>query len=188
MRRAESLLSPEDRYADGLWMLPTRIHSSPQWWDAFTLREDRRALTAGDDSSIREFFENRPKVWITNYRVALMEDVLAAPLRASYVPVDRGILLSGAMLTDAKPTRFVNRWPGRYALFDGIGRATGGEISIDGSKRETPVMLVEGPQEIASSTARADEPLFLLPADFVGPARLPAPAWGPDLFAGVYDY
>jgi hypothetical protein len=149
------------------------------------LEDVRARLARGDDSGIRRILEARPKVWILNYRIHALRDFLPRLLDPSYVRVHPDLLLTGAFLPGSGSVTFVNRWPGRYALFKPDGAPGTEAWTVDGHEAPRDGFLPAGRFEIGR--ASADGPRYLFPAD----ARLPAPlpVLGPldDLFGGVYD-
>lgn len=184
MERAERLLGPNDRYADGVGMLPTRPWAGELWnWDSIVIAQVRRSFAAGDLSPVQAILDDQPKLLILTYRLHAMAPILAPLMAGSYVPVDPNILLAGAALRGGA-TDFVNRWEGEYRLYGGDGRPAEGPYRVDGREVRGAVRLGLGPHRVESAAA---EPLFLLPAglDLAGP--LP-PAEPPvNLFAGVYE-
>lgn len=185
VERAERLLGPEDRYFDAVAMIPTRPSADPASWEAMILEDVRTRLARGDDSGIRRILEARPKVWILNYRIHALRDFLPRLLDPSYVRVHPDLLLTGAFLPGGGSVTFVNRWPGRYALFKPDGAPGTEAWTVDGHEAPRDGFLPAGRFELGR--ASSEGPRYLFPAD----ARLPAPlpVLGPldDLFGGVYD-
>ena len=183
--QAERLLGPDDRYFDGIAMVPTRPSADPASWEALILEDVRARLVGGDDSPIREILEKRPKVWILNYRIHALREFLPRLLDPSFVRVHRDLLLTGAFLPGGGPVTFVNRWPGRYALFQADGTPGGGAWTVNGHAAPRDGFLPAGRFEIGG--ASADGPRYLFPAGTALPAPLPVAGPLDDLFGGVYD-
>ena len=182
---AERLLGPDDRYFDGIGMVPTRLLAQPVSWEAMVLEGVRVELAQGDDRSIQKILGSRPKLWILNYRVHSLRAFLPRLLDLSYVRVHRNVMLSGAFLPDARTVTFVNRWPGRYVLFRPDGSLSREEWRLDGRKAGLDGFVPEGPHEVVTSLAAG--PRYLLPVDTAFLTPLPASSPPDHLFLGVYD-
>ncbi len=182
---AERLLAPDDRYFDGITMIPTRSSADPVSWEALVLAGVHAELARGDDHSIIRILDAQPKLWILNYRIHELREYLPRLLDPSYVRVHPDILLTGAFLSDSRTATFVNRWPGRYGLFRSDGSPSFEPWRIDGRDAGPDGFLPVGPHEVAVPTS--DGPRYLLPADTKFVAPLPVTSPLDDLFAGVYD-
>lgn len=182
---AERLLGPDDRYFDGIGMIPTRYLAQPVSWEALVLEGVRVELARGDDRSIMRILDSRPKLWILNYRVHALREYLPRLLDPSYVRVHPDVLLTGAFFRDARPVTFVNRWPGRYRLFRPDGSPTGEPWRLDDRENGADGFVPAGSHEIVASLA--DGPRYLLPlgTTFVMPLPVTSPL--DNLFYGVYD-
>ncbi len=164
MRQAEPLLAPEDRYADGTGMLPTRRWAGEDWvWDAMTLAKIRRELEAGESPALDRIFLDRPKLWIYNYRVAALWSALGPILESSYVPVYPNVLLAGVRVEPAREAELVNFWGGEFALYDESGRPVATPFTVDGREVAGRVPLEPGRYAVAAPAA-GGRPLYLLPA------------------------
>jgi len=183
---AERLLAPQDRYVDGVWMVPTRLQAGLGWLDANGIQQVRLALNQGDSSPIDDAFHAEPKVWILNYRIAALWRALGPRLQRSYVPVFPNVLLSGAEVSEAS-AEFDNAWPGRYSLYTNRGEILQQPFWLDGQEVRPPLALSRGSHRIAIPSGALGRRVFLLPEGSSIPGPLPAPIWGPDLFAGVYE-
>ncbi|HEY3349497.1 MAG TPA: hypothetical protein VGM13_06975 [Thermoanaerobaculia bacterium] len=183
--QAERLLAPEDRYFDGIGMIPTRGLAEAVSWEALVLEGVRAELARGDDRSIRRILESRPKVWILNYRIHALREFLPRLLDPSYVRVQPDLLLTGAFLPGAGSVTFVNRWPGRYGLFRPDGAPGGGAWTVDGHEAPRDGFLPAGRFEIGFPPSTG--PGYLLPAGTTLPGPLPVTGPLSDLFGGVYD-
>ncbi len=186
MRQAEPLLAPEDRYADGTGMLPTRRWAGEEWvWDAMTLAKIRRQLEAGESPALDRIFLDRPKLWIYNYRVAALWSALGPLLESSYVPVYPNVLLAGVRVEPGRPTELVSFWGGEFGLYDESGRPAATPFTIDGREVAGRVALEPGRYAVASP-ATGGPPLFLLPAGLELPP-LGAVDRPIRLYDGVYE-
>jgi hypothetical protein len=182
---AERLLGPDDRYFDGIGMVPTRYLAQPVSWEALVLEGVRVELARGDDRSIRHILDSRPKLWILNYRVRELWEYLPRLLDPSYVRVHPDVLLTGAFCRDARPVTFVNRWPGRYELFRPDGSPSGEPWRLDGRETGADGFVPAGPHEVVALLA--DGPSYLLPVGTTFFMPLPVTSPLDDLFQGVYD-
>ena len=186
LRLAESLVGPDDAYADGIRMLVTRRGVVPSWWDRRTIARLRARAEQGDLGEFATTFEGKPKVWILSYRTAALNDFLQPYLVASYVPVFPNILLTGIELRPGKDVRFENRWPGKYRLYKADGSPVETPLVIDRSRVAGPVELETGPHSLR--LVEGQEPLFLLPADIAVPFDLTRPRERKTLFDRVYTF
>jgi hypothetical protein len=182
---AERLLGPDDRYFDGIGMVPTRYPTELASWEALVLEGVRVELARGDDHSIRRILDSRPKLWILNYRIHALREYLPRLLDPSYVRIHPDVMLTGAFFRDARPVTFVNRWPGRYRLFRPDGSPSGEAWRLDGHDTGADDFVPEGPHEVVASLA--DGPRYLLPVGTTFAMPLPVTSPLDDLFHGVYD-
>ena len=182
---AERLLGPDDRYYDGIGMVPTRLLAQPASWEALVLEGVRVELARGDDRSIRRILDSRPKLWILSYRTHELREYLPRLLDPSYVRVHPDVLLTGTVCRDARPATFVNRWPGRYRLFRPDGSPAGEQWRLDGQDAGADGFIPAGAHEVAASPA--DGPRYLFPVGTTFFMPLPVAAPLDDLFHGVYD-
>jgi len=182
---AESLLGPDDRYFDGIGMVPTRFPTELASWEALVLAGVRGELDRGDGRTIQRILDGKPKLWILNYRIHALREFLPRLLDPSYVRVHPDLLLTGAFLPGAASVTFLNRWPGRYGLFRPDGSPSGETWTLDGRETGADGFVPAGPHELA--VVAAGGPRYLLPVgtNLAGPL----PVTGPldDLFGGVYD-
>jgi hypothetical protein len=181
----ERLLGPEDRYFDGIGMIPTRHTTELASWEALVLWGVKSELAAGDDRRIRRILESKPKLWILNYRVHELREYLPRLLDPSYVRVHPDVLLTGAFFRDGRPVTFVNRWPGSYGLFRADGSRAGEPWRLDGRAYAADGFIPEGLHEVIVSGS--DGPRYLLPAGTVFAMPLPVTAPLDNLFLGIYD-
>ena len=182
---AERLLEPGDRYFDGIGMVPTRYLAQLVSWEPIILEGVRVELARGDDRSIRKILDSRPKLWILNYRFFDLRAYLPRLLDRSYVRVHRNVMLTGALLRDARAVTFVNRWPGRYGLFRPDGSRSGETWYLDGREIGVEGFVPEGSHEVVASLADGPRLLFPVGTTFVTPLPVTTPV--DHLFLGVYD-
>ena len=166
-------------------MVPTRYLSEPVSWEALVLHEVHVELAHGNDRSIRRILDSRPKLWILSYRTHVLQEYLRPLLDPSYVRVHPDVLLTGAFLADARRVTFVNRWPGRYALFRPDGSSSGETWRLDGRTTRADDVIPEGLHEVA--VPNAEGPRYLLPVGTTFFRTLPVTEPSDDLFQGVYD-
>ena len=185
VRTVESLLGPEDRYLDGIWMIATRRHAGKIWWDAPGIRAVLDSAGRGDFTALDAAFAERPKVVVLNYRTQTLGQVLARYVVHSYVRVAPNALLSGVQLNGASEVLFENHWPGRYRVYDVNGRAAGTPVRLDGGAPSEDLAVGPGPHSVALGEPAG--PRFLLPAALSLPGPLPETGPPEDLFRGVYD-
>ncbi len=182
---AERLLGPDDRYFDGIAMVPTRHQAENVSWESLISHGVHAELAHGNDRSIRQILDSRPKLWILNYRIHKLRAYLPRLLDPSYVRVHPDVLLTGAFLRDTRSVPFVNRWPGRYRLFRPDGSPSGEPWRLDGREADADGFVPEGPHEVAGSLV--DGPRYLLPVGTTFVMPLPVTSPLDDLFHGVYE-
>lgn len=179
---AESLLAPQDRYFDGLGMVPNRRVAGRNWWWHRPTRVDlRERWEAGDTTDIDEILADRPKVWILNYRIRDLEPLLSPIWERSTVQVSPYLRLSGLQLDPDFDNEFHNYWPGRYRLFDRAGGSVGSSLTVDGEPCPQPCRIEAGVHRL-----NTDREAFLLPEDFRWMAPLPVEGYGRMLFVWIY--
>lgn len=185
--KASALLDEDDAYFDGVGMLPHRriAGAFPHWWwDAPSRAKLRAAGPPEDNAILRSILADKPKVWIVNYRLLGELDYLGEVLSNSTVRIDEVLGLSGTALTPGAPTRFVNLWPGAYAVFDEQGRRTEAALEVNGQGCATPCLL---PAETLSlRVPGSGSNAFVLPADQASYGPLPHTGPVPHLYADVY--
>ena len=170
-RQVEAMLGPHDRYFDGVAMLPTREVSGTHpwwWWDAPVTDTLRRQLQQGNSANFDTIVEQRPKVWILNYRFARLERWIDPYLGYGTVRVGDVILVSGRGIQPGHTVAFRNLWPGKYHLVGSDGRHSGATPIVDGRPCAAPCAITRGDHQLA---ADATAPVFLMPADACRPDR-----------------
>ncbi len=187
VREAERQLAPDDRYFDGIGMIPTRHIAGRHpwwWWDFPTLSILRARWDRGDRTEIENILRAQPKLWILNYRLSAFKERLGPTWGAATVRVSEFLLLTGCRVDPGREVSFQNLWEGEYTLFDRDGRAVADPVIVDGIACPGPCRLDLGSHRISSP---GSEVRFLLPHDFVATGPLPHEGPVRDLFAGIYD-
>jgi hypothetical protein len=191
VRWLEQQVRPDEKYFDGLGMLPTRVQAGGAynwWWDRPALLQLARDLRAGDRRTIDEILRDQPKIWILNYRTMSVMPMLSPILRESFVRVSPMTLSSGVEFAAGQLERkFFCVWPGPYRLFGRDGRSLEQSVSIASGYPVAKVDLPFGWITVTRSSPESSA--VLLPADTVLEAPLPAAEQPvPDLFQGVYNF
>lgn len=184
--KAEALLGPEDHYADGLGMIPTRPRAGEQWWwDAATLIAIRNSAAKQDFTVMNDTFLDQPKLWIINYRVEAVEFLLRSSFPLSYVAVDPNIYLAGSRVPPGETVELVAPWTGVYELYGADGEPRDGELLVNGRRVSSPVALEAGPYHLELADPETED-RFLLPAGSRLDGPLPAQSSPRSLFEGSY--
>lgn len=187
VREAERQLAPDDRYFDGIGMIPTRHIAGRHpwwWWDFPTLSILRARWDQGDRAEIDDILRAQPKLWIVNYRLSAFQERLGPTWWAATVRVSEFILLTGCRVDPGRESLFENLWQGEYALFDRDGKAVADPVIVDGVPCGAPCRVGLGSHRVSNPGSAVR---FLLPHDFVGSGPLPHEGAVRDLFAGIYD-
>ena len=140
--RAAERAAPEDRYFDGIGMIPTRHIAGRHhwwWWDFPTLSILRARWDNGDRTEIENILRAQPKLWILNYRLRAFQERLSPIWWASTVRVSEFLLLTGCRVDAGREVSFENLWDGDYMLFDGDGKVVADQVIVDGSFARAPV-------------------------------------------------
>ena len=192
VRLAETLLGPDDTYADGTGMVVTRRLAGSRWrgqvvsWDRLAIGRILSLARRGNLDTIEAIFAGSPKVWILSYRTAALDTVLEPYFRNSYVPISSNVLLSGVRLVPGDETSFQNRWTGKYRLYKADGSPVAAPLIVDGKPATGGVALGTGKHSLRLVEGR--EPLFLLPADIPVPFTIPRRHEQRVLFDRVYTF
>ncbi|MCZ6604933.1 MAG: hypothetical protein O7A03_07290 [Alphaproteobacteria bacterium] len=185
---AESLLQPEERYADGIGMIVDRRRAADQqWWAVSTVRQINADAAVGNYRILHEVLAERPKIWLLSYRTRNVARALEPLLAQSYVQIHPNILIAGrALPADGSAATFDNYWPGAYELYRADGTAAGPrKLSIDAKAVTPPVTLTQGPH---LASAGGGERLFLLPVGHAGKIRVAEQAELQRLFPEPYGF
>lgn len=190
MIQAENLLEPKDTYFDGIGMIVDRDIAGNYpgwWWDTPTIANIRAALRSRDASALQSVMDAHPKLWILNYRILIMSDVVQRMVAGGYVRISPSLLLTGIeMKPDGQETEFACRWSGEYQLFDETGQKVTESIAVNGLAPAQVVALTPGHYRVRGP--KTGQRRFLLPvgSTFTGPLGPRESA--PDLFSEVYTY
>ncbi len=186
--QAEALLGKEDRYFDGIAMVPNRSIAGRHpwwWWDAPALAKLQARWNAGDHSEITQILRDQPKVWILNYRFRPMEPILMPIWQGGTVRVAANLLLSGREIGAAEEVVFENLWAGDYRLYDASGALVAADPIVDAVPCPAPCRIEDGRRRVSNPLP---ERVFLLPSDFRPLGPLPHEGPTLDIFARIYDF
>lgn len=187
VRRAESLLGPEDTYADGIGMVVTRRRAGrEQWWARYTLLRILDDVQRGDHALIEAVFADSPKVWILNYRTDTVADVLQGYLDQSYVAIFPNVLIAGRELAPGQEVVFQVPYPGRYRLYGADGRPAEAPLTVDGRPARGEVALGKGRHVVRLDGEITG--LSLLPAEIAVPFDLSRSRAQRTLFGEIYTF
>jgi hypothetical protein len=188
VERVEALLAPEDRYFDGIAMIPTRRIAGEfpwWWWDAPTVAELRAQIQSGQPSHALSIITQGPKVWILNYRLQRFDDFIGSFLALGTLRIDDYILVSGRAIAPGEQTHFRNLWSGSYDLIDSNGERRHHTLLVDDVACDIPCRIGAGDHRVRSTAVGWT---FLLPADVRPDRPLPIRNRALELFADVYDF
>ncbi len=179
--RAESLLAPDERYFDGIGMLPNRKEPTTLWLDRHyvfaTLREGRNS------DVYKVFSKSPPKMILWSYRMDNIYPVVAPLVANSYVSVAPNLRIAGCRLQPGEKKIFNVPIAGSYALYGATGTPLQGSVEIDGTVLDPPFHLETGSKTLTLKTD-SGEALVLPTGSYAGQFK----AGGDnDLFANIYD-
>jgi len=180
--RGESMIRPDERYFDGIGMLPNRPEPSTLWLDSNyvlkTLREGRSS------EAYRIFADSPPKIILWSYRMDSIHPVVAPLIDNSYVQVAPNLRVAGRRLDLARPVVFNVPIAGDYRLYSESGEPLQGTLDIDGVALAAPVALGRGSKSVTLRSGPSEA--LLLPE---GPyaAHFKTGGDNSQLFANVYD-
>lgn len=180
--RAESLLAPDERYFDGVGMLPNRMEPTTLWLDKHyvlaTLREGRNS------AAYNVLGKSPPKLILWSYRMDYIYPVVAPLIVNSYVRIAPNLRIAGSRLYPGERKIFEVPIAGSYALYSADGTPLRGEVEIDGAMLDPPFNLTTGPKTVTLRNG-AGEALLLPAGSYAGHFK----AGGDNdlLFDGVYD-
>ncbi|TIQ36821.1 MAG: hypothetical protein E5X48_07550 [Mesorhizobium sp.] len=180
--RAEALLAPDERYFDGVGMLPNRMEPTTLWLDKHyvlkTLRE------SGRSEAYSVLSKSPPKLILWSYRMDYIYPVVAPLILNSYVRVAPNLRIAGARLHPGERRIFEVPIAGSYALYGADGIPLPGQVEIDGAVLDPPFHLTTGPKTIVLRNG-AGEALLLPTGSYAGHFK---PGGDNEfLFDGVYD-
>ena len=180
--RAETLVAPDERYFDGVGMLPNRFEPTPLWLDKNHLVKTWRE---GKNSEAYRILGNSPtKIILWSYRMDAIYPVVAPVIANSYVKVAPNIRIAGRRLRQGAPTTFNVPYAGKYVLYGASGEPLRGVVQVDGNTSFTPINLARG-SAIITLRAGPTEAWLLPVADYTDIFR--AGKDNEQLFANVYD-
>jgi hypothetical protein len=180
--RAESLLAPDERYFDGIGMLPNRQEPTILWLDKHyviaTLRE------GGRSEAYTILSKSRPKLILWSYRMDYIDPVVGPLIPSSYVRVAPNLRIAGSRLDPDRRKVFDPPIAGSYALYNADGTPLQGQVEVDGTVLAPPFHLSTGPKTV-TLRGGSGEALLLPTGSYAGRFK----AGGDDdfLFAQVYD-
>ena len=184
--QAQSLLSAQQAYCDGIGMVVNRERLFSAWWDKPNRVKILQDAETGRSREIEKIFSTQPKLWILNYRTIELKEVLSPYFTNSYVRIFLNVLVSGCRVASSRETVFMNRWVGKYRLFSREGQPLDNCFSLNGKKTcgTVEVPLGESLIRLNGSSSIA----YFLPADVSVPFRIPTGMNQLPLFADVYTY
>jgi hypothetical protein len=184
--QAQSLLSAQQAYCDGIGMVVNRERLFSAWWDKPNRVKILQDAETGRSREVEEIFSMQPKLWILNYRTIELKEVLSPYFTNSYVRIFSNILVSGCRVASSRETVFMNRWVGAYRLFSREGQPLDNCFSLNGKKAcgTVEVPLGESLIRLNGSSSIA----YFLPADVSVPFRIPTGMNQLPLFEDVYTY
>lgn len=148
--RAEALLKPDEKYFDGIGMLPNRLEPTTLWLDNWyvlkTLREGKGS------EAWQVLTQSPPKV---------IYSVIAEAIDNSYVQVAPNIRMAGQRLHVNRQTVFKVPLTGRYQLYSETGAPVSAQINVDGIALTPPIILSAGRKTI--TLLNGPETALLLP-------------------------
>ncbi|CAN7721152.1 DUF7055 domain-containing protein [Mesorhizobium sp. LjNodule214] len=179
--RAESLLAPDERYFDGIGMLPNRQEPTILWLDRHsifaTLREGRNS------EAYNVFSKSPPKMILWSYRMDNIYPVVAPLIANSYVSVAPNLRIAGCRLNPGEKKFFDVPIAGSYALYSATGTPLQGSVEIDGAVLHPPFHLETGSRTLTLQ-ASSGEALLLPTGSYAGHFKAGSDI---DLFANIYD-
>ncbi|MDX8464890.1 hypothetical protein RFM26_04240 [Mesorhizobium sp. VK23B] len=180
--RAESLLAPDERYFDGIGMLPNRMEPTTLWLDKHyvlaTLREGKTS------AAYNVLGKSPPKLILWSYRMDYIYPVVAPLIVNSYVRVAPNLRIAGSRLHPGERKIFEVPIAGSYALYNADGTPLRGQVEIDGVVLNPPFHLTTGPKTVTLRNG-AGETLLLPDGSYAG--HFKAGGDNDFLFDGVYD-
>lgn len=180
--RAESLLAPDERYFDGVGMLPDRMEPTILWLDKHyvlaTLREGKNS------EAYNVLSKSPPKLILWSYRMDYIYPVVAPLILNSYVRVAPNLRIAGFRLHPGERKIFGVPIAGSYALYNADGMPLPGQVEIDGAVLDPPFHLTAGPKTVALRNG-SGEALLLPTGSYAG--HFKAGGDNEFLFYGVYD-
>ena len=157
--RAEALLKPDEKYFDGIGMLPNRLEPTTLWLDNWyvlkTLREGKGS------EAWQVLTQSPPKVILWSNRLTKIYSVIAEAIDNSYVQVAPNIRMAGQRLHVNRQTVFKVPLTGRYQLYSETGAPVSAQINVDGIALTPPIILSAGRK--TTTLLNGPETALLLP-------------------------
>jgi hypothetical protein len=180
--RAEALVGPNDRYFDGVGMLPNRSEPSTLWLDRASIQ---KTVQAGARSEAHRIFSNSPpKIIIWSLRMDGIYPVVAPIIKESYVQVAPNIRMAGRRLKLGVPTRFDAPLAGSYDLYSPTGQPQRGNVEING-KALSPPLWIDGRSTTVTLRSGPTAVLLLPKGSYAG--KLKPGDDNKQLFSKVYQ-
>lgn len=157
--RAEALLEPDEKYFDGIGMLPNRPEPTTLWLDVHYVLATRKE---GVNSEAYQMLSQSPPTLILwSYRMDNIYPVVATLIRNSYVRVAPNIRMAGSLLHARNLQTFNVPIAGKYQLYSESGSVVSASVEVDGVMLTPPFKLTAGSKMVAlhGGSDRA----FLLP-------------------------
>ncbi|MER9302637.1 hypothetical protein NKJ06_24375 [Mesorhizobium sp. M0293] len=180
--RAESLLAPDERYFDGIGMLPNRQEPTTLWLDQHSIFAT--LLEGRSSEAYNVFSESPPKMILWSYRMDKIYPVVAPQIANSYVSVAPNLRIAGSRLHPGEKKIFDVPIAGSYALYSATGTPLQGSVEIDGAVLDPPFHLPTGSKTLTLQTG-SGETLLLPTGSYAG--HFKAGSDNDLLFDGVYD-
>ena len=180
--RAESLLAPNERYFDGVGMLPNRMEPTTLWLDKHYVLKTLRERGRSEAYSVLS--KSPPKLILWSYRMDYIYPVVAPLILNSYVRIAPNLRIAGIRLQPGERKIFDVPIAGDYALYNEDGTQLPGQVEVDSKVLAPPVQFSPGPKTVILHCP-AGEALLLPTGSYAGRFK---PGEDDDLlFEGVYD-
>ncbi|WP_318372390.1 hypothetical protein [Enterobacter sp.] len=157
--RAEALLRPDEKYFDGIGMLPNRLEPTTLWLDAWYVLKTQREGKASE--AWRVLTRSPPKIILWSYRLSNIYPVIAEAIDNSYVRVAPNIRMAGRRLHIGRQEEFRVPLAGRYQLYSETGAPVSAQLKVDGITLVPPITLSAGRKTI--TLLNGPEKALLLP-------------------------
>lgn len=146
---AETLLSQNDTYLDGIFMLPDRCQGNHIWLDRTWIKKiTTEVKTTGESTILSGALSPPPKLIIWNYRIKKLKKTMTDYLDKGYIHLPHNIYLAGYRArtdSDGRATIKVVR-EGKYRL---VVEGSEKEVNVDGQPAfEDSFLLAKGDHEL----------------------------------------
>ncbi|MBC1188465.1 hypothetical protein HII27_22495 [Kluyvera sp. SCKS090646] len=140
--RAEALLKPDEKYFDGIGILPNRLEPTTLWLDTWyvlkTLREGKSS------EAWQVLTQSPPKIVLWSYRLSNIYPAIADAIDNSYVQVAPNIRMMGQRVHLDRQVVYKVPLAGRYQLYSETGAPISAQINVDGIALVPPITLSTG--------------------------------------------